>query len=381
MRDIIFDCTELCSNPIRTGIQRVVREMLRHWPRSGPTLHLARFDGSTLIGLPERASRLLRDEDPETAELPYDTLAQQVHEAATYPSPNLPAHAPVLIPEVFFETKRSRFHVARAGAGVPLAMLAYDFLPFLQPGLFQLRSAAPLMGYVRAIRAATSVAHISAHTAHDYVHRVMHGDDRACGPVLPLGADGLALERQHWRPDRRAYVVLGSLDGRKNQDLITAAFIQLWRAGHPIPLVLIGSLFQHLDRGWLNEAQQFPHFRWLDGASAGDIARELRVARATLYVSTAEGFGLPPVESLAAGIPVIASAQLPSLAVAPAAGQIRLPEVTPEAIAQTVLALEEDDAAARLWQEAAALRLGTWHEFGSRSAEWAAEVLGSSRAA
>ena len=373
MTSVIVDCTELYRNPVRTGIQRVVRKLLRHWPDRGPELHLAYFDGSSLVRLPERARRLLADETPGARDMSYRDLVQQLANVSGDTADSLPETAAALIPEVFYDRSRANFHVHRVRDGrLPLAMLAYDFLPFLQPQLFNLRSAAPLMGYLVAIREASSVAHISAQTAQDYTRRVMRGQAHSLGPVLPLGADGLGLEKQQWRPDRSAFVALGSIDGRKNQHLIVAAFVKLWRAGHRMPLVLIGRAFDSIDDTFLREALVFPQFRWLETATDADIAEELRHARATIYASTAEGFGLPPVESLAVGVPVIASGALPSLATISAQGQVRLSDVSADTIADAVLLLQEDAATAALWAGAASLRLDAWEDFGLNAANWIA---------
>jgi glycosyltransferase involved in cell wall biosynthesis len=110
----------------------------------------------------------------------------------------------------------------------------------------------------------------------------------------------------------------------------------------------------------------------LHTASDDDIAAAMRVARATIFVSTAEGFGLPPVESLHAGVPVITLADVPSIAMLPPLGQIRLPELGVEAVANAVLALEDDRVAERLWAEAATIELGTWRTFAVQVARWCA---------
>lgn len=371
MNDVIVDCTELYANPTRTGIQRVVREMLRHWPDDGPRIHLARFDGHGLAPLPERVLHLLTDNDPDATGLSSAELARRLELARQSANARLPS-APALIPEVFYDSARAEFHCARTRAlGLPLAMIAYDFLPFLKPELFRIRRNAELMWYVKAIQAATSVAHISTCTKQAYDRRVMRGKG-VDGPVLPLGSDGLGIERQQWRPDRQSFVSLGSIDGRKNQEVIVEAFKQLWNAGHHAPLVLIGSVFPHMDDSWLREALACPQFRWLSQAHDADIAHEFRRARATIYTSTAEGFGLPPVESLAAGVPVIAFGGIPSLAMLPPQGQLRLEAVTEKSIADAVLALSDGAAAERLWAEVATQRLPTWKEFGQLAAEWVA---------
>ena len=113
-------------------------------------------------------------------------------------------------------------------------------------------------------------------------------------------------------PPRPTFVALGTIEGRKNHRLLLNVWTQLIaELGARAPrLLLIGQ------RGW--EADEV--FRQLDGNSLlkghvfelnrcndDELAGHLASARALLFPSKAEGFGLPLVESLATGTPVIAS--------------------------------------------------------------------------
>jgi glycosyltransferase involved in cell wall biosynthesis len=100
------------------------------------------------------------------------------------------------------------------------------------------------------------------------------------------------------------------------------------------------------------------------------VRQLLRGARAVIMPSEAEGFGLPPYEALQAGIPSIASLHLPSIAAMPR-GVLLLDRMDPVSIAAAVEALLDDATAARLWDDAATVRLPTWADFGRALAEWA----------
>lgn len=123
-------------------------------------------------------------------------------------------------------------------------------------------------------------------------------------PVLPRVAP-----RSEEEP---AFVILGTIEGRKNHALL----LSLWgrmldgRGAVPVPrLVIVGR------RGW----QADEVFARLDRREFGDrvaevgplddrrLAETLAGARALLFPSFAEGYGIPLVEALAAGVPVIAS--------------------------------------------------------------------------
>ena len=225
------------------------------------------------------------------------------------------------------------------------------------------------MFYVRALRSFSHTAHISRQTRDNYFRTIVRSQ-RDQGVVLPLGADGVVVERQNWSRKRKKFLAIGSIDGRKNQKVIAEAFRMLRAKGHDVELTIIGRAFENQDVGWLRETAQVPGFRWISDASDEMIADAYREARATIYVSEAEGYGLPPVESLWAGVPVIAPADMPSLAGLEPLGQVRLPTVSPDTIAAAMLDLMKDPVATRLWNEAAQLQLPTWRDFARDTVDW-----------
>jgi len=106
------------------------------------------------------------------------------------------------------------------------------------------------------------------------------------------------------------FVAVGTIEPRKNIGFL----LDLWgEMGPDAPqLYLCGSrgwgcedVFRRLDSG-------VPKVTELSGLSDGALSALISCARALLFPSLAEGFGLPPVESLALGTPVIAN-DLPSL--------------------------------------------------------------------
>ncbi|MCW2338496.1 glycosyltransferase involved in cell wall biosynthesis [Sphingobium sp. B2D3A] len=126
-------------------------------------------------------------------------------------------------------------------------------------------------------------------------------------PQCPSAADVPAQRRA-----RPYFVVLGTIEARKNHLLLLTLWAELARRfGSACPqLVIIGQ------RGW--ECEQVidmldrceairEHVVELPSCDDTTLAACMRGARALLFPSFAEGYGLPLVEALAAGTPVIAS--------------------------------------------------------------------------
>lgn len=146
--------------------------------------------------------------------------------------------------------------------------------------------------------------------------------------VTPLGADA----RFHPRPvaelepvlaqfrltPRSYFVTLGSFEPRKNLKTVVEAFFRLpqaVRARHP--LVVVGP------SGWgdvgvtqlFEQGQRSGQIRMLGFLDDERVAQVVAGARALLYPSVYEGFGLPPLEAMASGTPAIVSnrASLPEV--------------------------------------------------------------------
>jgi len=110
--------------------------------------------------------------------------------------------------------------------------------------------------------------------------------------------------------DAPIILVVGSHEPRKNHLSVLQAARVLWEEGEQFRLVFIGSgswrseaFFQLTDA---LRARGYPIIT-RSGASDGFLSASYRLAAVSIFTSLHEGFGLPIVESLRAGTPVITS--------------------------------------------------------------------------
>lgn len=373
---IHVDVTELFFNPVRSGIQRVVREFIRRSVDS-ITYKACIFDPKiqNLVELTAEIVDILSERSASIRSLPVPALQSLL--AAEYKKQKpvvLPTHGvSAFIPEVFFEINRARHYRWRMGIrDNKISMLFFDFIPWLFPDQIGVKQAGPLMPYLQLAIEVEKAAFISKETMEIWRQRILRQPKRN-GVVLPLGSDGLGLEKQVFDPRRKAVVCLGSIDGRKNQHLIAQAFASLWEKGLDLDLVLIGYSFDPDSKVYstVSEiAKKFSRLRHLSNASDEDVLAELRAARGTIYIGSVEGYGLPPVESLNAGIPVIVAQGTPSTDALPSLGQIRVAEISVASIASAIERFAPDHENERLWRECSALSLPSWDNFARETKYW-----------
>jgi alpha-1,2-rhamnosyltransferase len=132
----------------------------------------------------------------------------------------------------------------------------------------------------------------------------------ALGSELTPATSGPRAEVAAVFAEAAPFLMVGTIEPRKNHALALDAFERLWTAGGTAALVVIGR------RGWQCEAtlRRFAAlaaaarpFTHIGDATDADLQHAYRHARCLIFPSIAEGFGLPIVEALAQGLPAIAS--------------------------------------------------------------------------
>ena len=171
--------------------------------------------------------------------------------------------------------------------------------------------------YGPAARRCAGLTAVSASTRNDLVRLL--GWDASRIAVVPSGVDPIFTpasapgdpdERLRKMGIPRPYVLfVGTLQPRKGIDTLFATFARLRRDRDDLNLVLAGA------RGWgypepevmarQHGIEGAVHHR--SGATLEEIADLYRGARLLLFPSRYEGFGLPPLEAMACGAPVVAT--------------------------------------------------------------------------
>jgi glycosyltransferase involved in cell wall biosynthesis len=196
----------------------------------------------------------------------------------------------------------------------PLVLTVHDLLPFRYPELFQrvvVTHARLTWGATlrRSRRALTG----SAHTRGELIE--LFDLDPECVVVTPYGVS------ERFRPeppdpewlarrfgiDRRFVLCVGTLEPRKNLPGVLRAYRLLSETVDDCLLVIAGG------RGWRNEsfeaelAQSSRGVRLTGFVKDDELVRLYAAAACFVYPSLYEGFGLPVLEAMACGAPVVTS--------------------------------------------------------------------------
>jgi alpha-1,3-rhamnosyl/mannosyltransferase len=201
----------------------------------------------------------------------------------------------------------------------PMVATLMDAIPFSHPewssGRF--RGAKNAL-WKKAIGWADHIITISEYSKSELCKWTGVAADRIS--VIPLGVDTRwfrdvtleesAMVRAKFALPAQYFISVGTLQPRKNVSAVIAAHRALTLAQRrQTPLVIIGRA------GWKCEEEvkqieadaQIGTIIWLQHVSDAELLPILKSARALLFPSLAEGFGLPVLEGFAAGVPVITS--------------------------------------------------------------------------
>jgi glycosyltransferase involved in cell wall biosynthesis len=382
MSRILIDISEFLAHPMRTGIQRVIGQLCRHWPETSPPTYVKIGPSGSLVelesGLPEAITDFFdSSQDAQAARNDILRLAA----AADRRGHRVRLHREdrVLLPEVFYEDSRLSFYEALPDKLFHQThFLVFDLLPLTRPEYFPGGGADLIARYFRLLRRGEKLAYISRWTQRECCLRLRRNPTNV-GPVLPLGSDSFGPKQTARRPQTPPLlVVVGTLEPRKNHDLILDALEdELSGPNPPFHLVFAGRIgcakprvidrIRDLDK-------RCDAFGLIEDAADGEVQDLMARAWATLAVSDVEGFGLPAVESLWLGVPVIVSHDMPSVE-GMDQGVEKLGELSAETIRAAVHRMLDPAYREQKAGEAVTADLPTWRDFAQRCCDW---VTGSS---
>ncbi|SHE36594.1 Glycosyltransferase involved in cell wall bisynthesis [Desulfacinum infernum DSM 9756] len=315
-RQLLVDISELVRQDLGTGIQRVVRNILREWLLNPPP----GWRVEPVYAAVDQPYRYARKFTAQFLGTPINGLTDDPMEFA----PGDCFFVLDLQPQV--QTSKAQFYQHLRRHGVTVKFLVHDLLTIRMPQYFPPGTTEGFTSWLMIVGECDGAICVSNAVAQDlrqwmrnrtwkrlrsfsldYNHNGAELENRLKSPSRPsctVHDDSLVALQQ-----RPSFLMVGTLEPRKAHAQVLAAFEQLWAKGTDVNLVIVGK------QGWMVEAlarrikthpERDHRLFWLQGISDEYLERIYQRSTCLIAASYGEGFGLPLVEAAQHKLPIIA---------------------------------------------------------------------------
>jgi glycosyltransferase involved in cell wall biosynthesis len=249
------------------------------------------------------------------------------------PSPNYSFREQIHVPWVLRRERPDVYHaphyILPAGVRCPSVVTIHDCIHLMFPQYLPNRAA---YAYARAsmwaaARRSDCILTVSEASKRDILHFfnvrpekivVVYNAIDDHFRVTPAEED-VARVRERYQLDHKFVLYVGNIKPHKNLVRLIEAFAELRRTGfEDVKLLIIGDEISKLPalRRAVHSHKLHKHVRFLGYVSDQTLGILYRLASTFVFPSLYEGFGLPPLEAMASGTPVVTSnvSSLPEVA-------------------------------------------------------------------
>ena len=204
--------------------------------------------------------------------------------------------------------------------GCPSVITVHDLAIYRNAGWFPARQPLSTRLVVpRSVLRVDVVVAVSENTARDLVE--VFGIERSRIQVVPHGVsprfqpmrgEDLAAARARLKLPERFILFVSTVEPRKNLETL----LEAWATMRDRPdLVVVGSWGWNYEPIRARMERLGPHLHHLDSLDPDELPAVYNLARVLAHPAWYEGFGLPPLEAMACGTPVVVSdrASLPEV--------------------------------------------------------------------
>lgn len=363
--DPVVDVDFCATHAHNTGIQRVVRNTVPKW--SGAHVLAAWSpDGTGYRRLTPGQNALVTAWHSGVQPEPADTNGEPLL---------VPVNSAVVLPEVPAPEYIGRLAAIARFSGNRTALIGYDAIPIVSADTVSDDESDRFAHYLEIVKHSSVISCISETTADEF--RALNGSFEAQGILGPSVValtlpeerpSGLGTGEEGSRRELPLVLMVGSLEARKNQLGVLAAARILWERGLEFELQFIGGgsawFIAQLDRE-VETVRRLGHpVSVRRGVSDSDLAAAYRDATVFVFPSLQEGYGLPIVEALATGTPVVTTNYGSMAEIASAGGCVMVDPRDDDAIADGIeRVLVEPQLRETLIREALARPGSSWAEY------------------
>jgi glycosyltransferase involved in cell wall biosynthesis len=188
----------------------------------------------------------------------------------------------------------------------PVVLTVYDMIHDLFPDRAT-NTAAEIDQKRKAVMAAQKVICISESTKKDLLDLYRVPERKVTVVHLSSGIDASLVNSHDPTPSKPYYLYVGSRAKYKNFDNLLRAFKNGFGMSSDMTLCVVGEPFTRLERQLIEELNLSNRLQYYCQVSDSHLATLYRQSVAFVYPSLYEGFGIPLLEAMACGTPVVAS--------------------------------------------------------------------------
>lgn len=312
-RQLLVDISELVQHDARTGIQRVVRNILKEWLNNPPKGFKVEPVYASETG-PYRYARNF------SKKLVCEQIYEQIDEAIDF-SPGDVFF--VLDYQPHFQSAQASFYQQLRQQGVTVKFMVYDLLIILQPEHFPEGTTDIFTKWLKVVGESDGAICISQAVADDLQHwmqnkqwsrlrsyqiAVNHLGADVDGSASTLDFPQITSDQLNEIKRRHSFLMVGTIEPRKGHEQVLDAFERLWLQGAEVNLVIVGK------QGWMVDAlvnrlckhKEFgERLLWLEGVSDYYLKEIYEASTCLISASYGEGFGLPLIEAAQHKLPII----------------------------------------------------------------------------
>ncbi len=279
------------------GIHRYIYEVLRRLPQAAPDIAFTAFIGPRSLAPEAAGIRWVRATWPT-----HRPAIRILWEQLVFP---------LLLAREEWSMLHAMAFVAPLAVRLPVVVTVYDLSFVHHPEAFRTWNRIYLRLFTRlTCRRAAGILTISQATREDLI-RLWRLPPERIGVAYPgvdprfrpLPEEEVAAFRARYGLPDRFILYVGTLEPRKNLEVLLEAIARL---SPPVPLILVGG------RGWkpaflyrLRALEREGRARWIGFVPDAELPLWYNAATLFAYPSRYEGFGMPPLEAMACGTPVI----------------------------------------------------------------------------
>ena len=375
MTHVGIDLGQFVSDPYTSGIQRVLQYLAREWPSDEiPADFVIPYGRDFLLLSPSQAAGVFDAAFAATGGEDVRRVVQEMVEHLGRESPRvrpselLSMYSSWLLPEVSYNSEvLSRLELF--ASTMPCTMIGYDALPMTDPANYRFipGSAAQVSEYFRLLTGVDSVVCISDYSRSAILRRLRRHPSLTTIVAHPGGDHvPIAQDQQTSRSESPVtFLRVGTMEARKQPMELVRAFQKARAHGTEARLVFVGapSASDFAINEAIDEAARGDDaIEWIRGASDAEVARWQQDADIFLSFGI-EGYGIPVLESIRRGTPVLFGGIQPAGELMIGKGARRVEDTRPETITAMFDSFADRTESVRLRDELRPEEVPSWRDF------------------